>query len=51
MVEGLDNKTIVWKFVHSIEAPVVVSIAHTPMLEEDNLYAQIVVRFHTKQVS
>lgn len=51
MVEGLDNKTIVWKFVQSIEAPVVVSIAHTPMLEEDNLYAQIVVRFHTKQVS
>jgi len=50
MVEGLDNKTIVWKFVQSIEAPVVVSIAHTPMLEEDNLYAQIVVRFHTKQI-
>jgi len=50
MVEGLDNKTIVWKFLHSIEAPVVVSIAHTPMLEEDNLYAQVVVRFHTKQI-
>lgn len=49
MVKGLEQKTIVWKFIESIEAPQVIKVGHVPMLEEDNLYAQITVRFHTKQ--
>jgi len=50
MIDGLNNKTIMWKFLESIEPPRVVRIGHVPLLEEDNLYAQVTVRFHTKQI-
>ena len=50
MIEGLDTKTVNWKFVESIEAPRVVRVLVTSMIKDDNTYAQVTVRFHTKQV-
>lgn len=50
MIEGLDTKTVNWKFVESIEAPRVVRVLVTSMIKDDNTYAQVTVRFHTKQL-
>ncbi|KAK3579293.1 hypothetical protein CHS0354_033373 [Potamilus streckersoni] len=50
MTFGLDHKTLHWKFVESIEPARVVHIRTNPMITNDNIYAQITVRFHSKQV-
>ena len=51
MINGLEQKTVEWKFIESIEAPKVVRIAYASQLTDDNTYAQVTVRFHSKQVT
>ncbi|OWF35874.1 39S ribosomal protein L45, mitochondrial-like [Mizuhopecten yessoensis] len=50
LVFGLEFKTFRWKFVESIEPPRVVHLRTSKMLSQDNLYAQVTVRCHTKQI-
>ncbi|KAG8186390.1 hypothetical protein JTE90_026808, partial [Oedothorax gibbosus] len=49
MMENVANKTIVWKFLQSLEPPRVVHVRVTEMLSKDNLFAQLTLRFHTQQ--
>lgn len=50
MVNGLENKSVRWQFVQSLEPPRVVHVRTTDMLSKENLYAQVTVRLHTQQV-
>nr|XP_039266734.1 39S ribosomal protein L45, mitochondrial-like [Styela clava] len=50
MLEGLDVKTINWKFVETIEPPRTVQIICLPMMHDENFYGQVTVRFHTRQL-
>ncbi|XP_033732883.1 39S ribosomal protein L45, mitochondrial-like [Pecten maximus] len=50
LVFGLEFKTFRWKFIESIEPPRVVHVRVEKMLTDDNLYAQVTVRCHTKQL-
>lgn len=50
MLEGLDVKTVDWKFIESIEPPRTVQVMCLPMMHEDNLYGQVTVRFYTRQL-
>lgn len=50
MTSGLDNKTLVWRMVESLEAPQVVHVVCKEAKKPDNRYAQITVRFHNTQV-
>lgn len=50
MLQGLEVKTVKWKFVESIEAPRVVQTICAPLINENNFYAQVTVRFHTRQI-
>jgi len=50
MLHNIDNKTLRWSFIKSIEPPRVVHARVTDIITQDNLFAQITVRFHTKQV-
>ncbi len=50
MVVGNRYKTIRWKFLESIEKPRVVHIRCTELLNKSNLYGQVTVRMHSKQV-
>lgn len=43
------GKTIRWKFLESLEPPRVSHIRCVELLSKQNVYAQITVRFHTKQ--
>lgn len=51
MLKGLEVKTVKWEFIESIEPARVVLVRCSPQIHEDNLYAQVTVRFHTKQVN
>ena len=50
MAAGLDTKSFRWKFIETVEPPRVVHVRTTEMLSKDNLYGQVTVRLHTKQV-
>ena len=50
MVWKLEHKTFRWNFVESVEAPRVVHVEVFDELQKDNVFAQITVRLHTKQV-
>ena len=47
---GLENKTFRWSFIESIEPPRVTQIRTQEMFGKDNLFAQVTIRMHTKQV-
>ncbi|GAB6019390.1 39S ribosomal protein L45, mitochondrial [Chamberlinius hualienensis] len=49
MTYGLKLKTLRWNFIESIEPPIAVHVRQTDLITEDNIYAQITVRMHTKQ--
>ncbi|XP_076762104.1 mitochondrial ribosomal protein L45 [Xylocopa sonorina] len=49
MVHNIMNKTLVWKFVESLEPPRVVHARVTSIISKDNHFAQITVRFHNQQ--
>ena len=50
MTFGLDNKTLRWEFIESIEPPKVVQIRAQNMVSKENYFAQVTVRMHTRQV-
>lgn len=51
MIHNIDNKTLHWSFLKSVEPPRVVHARVTDIITKDNLFAQITVRFHTQQVN
>ena len=50
MVHGLESKTMRWKFVESVEPPKVMQIRTDEMITSENMFSQITVRLHTRQV-
>lgn len=51
MLHNIENKTLYWSFIKSIEPPRVVHARVTDIVTQDNLFAQLTVRFHTQQVN
>lgn len=50
MLHNIDSKTLRWSFIKSVEPPRVVHARVTDIITQDNLFAQLTVRFHTQQV-
>ncbi|OWA52317.1 putative 39S ribosomal protein L45, mitochondrial [Hypsibius exemplaris] len=50
MLDGTNNKTMRWKWVESIEMPRLVHVRVAPILTKTNLYGQITVRIHGRQL-
>lgn len=50
MTRGNRYKTIRWRFVESLELPKVVHARCPDMVSKGNLYGQVTVRMHSKQV-
>lgn len=50
MTGGLEKKTLVWKYVESLEPAKVVHVTSAESKKQGNSYAQATVRFHSKQV-
>lgn len=51
MIHNINSKTLRWSFIKSIEPARVVHARVTDIITQDNLFAQLTVRFHTQQVS
>ncbi|GAU88011.1 hypothetical protein RvY_00784 [Ramazzottius varieornatus] len=49
MIDGIDTKTIKWKWHESIELPRLVHARVSPLLTKHNLYGQVTVRIHSRQ--
>ncbi|NXG73605.1 RM45 protein, partial [Baryphthengus martii] len=50
MVRGNRYRTIRWSFVESLEPPRVVHIRCNSIINRGNLYGQVTVRMHTRQI-
>ncbi|NXX64276.1 RM45 protein, partial [Scopus umbretta] len=50
MVRGNRYKTIRWSFVESLEPPRVVHVRCSSIVNRGNLYGQVTVRMHTRQM-
>ncbi|NXW55513.1 RM45 protein, partial [Eurystomus gularis] len=50
MVRGNRYKTIRWSFVESLEPPRVVHVRCNSIVNRGNLYGQVTVRMHTRQI-
>ncbi|XP_014251219.1 probable 39S ribosomal protein L45, mitochondrial [Cimex lectularius] len=50
VVSNIGDKTLHWKFVESIEPAKLVHIRCTDVIEKENMFCQITVRFHTRQI-
>ncbi|NWT93721.1 RM45 protein, partial [Urocynchramus pylzowi] len=50
MVRGNRYKTIRWRFVESLEPPRVVHVRCEGILNRGNLYGQVTVRMHSRQI-
>ncbi|KAL0269748.1 UNVERIFIED_CONTAM: hypothetical protein PYX00_007382 [Menopon gallinae] len=50
MVFNLERKTIRWKFIESLDPPKIVRVRTGSLLDKTNIFGQITVRFHTKQM-
>lgn len=50
MTRGNRYKTIRWRFVESLELPRVVHARCPDMVSKGNLYGQVTVRMHSRQV-
>ncbi|XP_027554715.1 39S ribosomal protein L45, mitochondrial isoform X1 [Neopelma chrysocephalum] len=50
MVRGNRYKTIRWSFVESLEPPRVVHVRCDSLVNKGNLYGQVTVRMHTRQI-
>ncbi|NXO46551.1 RM45 protein, partial [Locustella ochotensis] len=50
MVRGNRYKTIRWRFLESLEPPRVVHVRCDSILNRGNLYGQVTVRMHSRQV-
>lgn len=51
VMHNIMDKTIRWKMIESIELPRVVHARYTDIVTKQNIFAQLTVRFHTKQVN
>lgn len=49
IIHNVTRKTIRWKFLGNVELPRVVHARCTHVVAKENMFAQITVRFHTKQ--
>ncbi|XP_041875783.1 39S ribosomal protein L45, mitochondrial, partial [Corvus kubaryi] len=50
MVRGNRYKTIRWRFLESLEPPRVVHVRCDSIMNRGNLYAQVTVRMHSRQI-
>jgi large subunit ribosomal protein L45 len=50
MFDPMKFKTVRWTWVESLEEPQVVNMHTREMLSKEDLFAQVTVRFHSKQV-
>lgn len=50
MTENMKFKTIRWKWIESLEQPVVQHIVTREMITKEEIFAQVTVRIHSKQV-
>lgn len=50
VVHNIEDKTIHWKYLDTIELPRIVHARCTDVISKDNIFGQVTVRFHTKQV-
>lgn len=50
MVWDIQYKTVRWSFQESLEPPQVVQVRCSSMLNQGNMYGQVTVRMHTRQV-
>ncbi|BFZ22631.1 hypothetical protein BsWGS_25670 [Bradybaena similaris] len=50
MVHGLESKTMHWQLVEVVEPARVVQVRTENMITKDNMFAQVTVRLHTKQI-
>ena len=50
MVWKLEKKSFRWKFIESLEPPHVVHARVQSAVSKENMYGQVTVRFHSRQV-
>ncbi|KOX78544.1 putative 39S ribosomal protein L45, mitochondrial [Melipona quadrifasciata] len=50
LIHNVENKTLVWKFVESLQPPRIVHARVTNIVTKHNEYAQVTVRFHSQQL-
>ncbi|XP_076382065.1 mitochondrial ribosomal protein L45 [Megalopta genalis] len=50
MLHNIEDKTIVWKFLESLEPTRIVHARCTSIITKENTFAQITVRFHSQQI-
>ncbi|XP_003703431.1 mitochondrial ribosomal protein L45 [Megachile rotundata] len=50
MTHNTMDKTIVWKFLESLEPPRIVHARNTSLISKENEFGQVTVRFHTQQI-
>ncbi|XP_076644761.1 mitochondrial ribosomal protein L45 [Halictus rubicundus] len=50
MLHNIEDKTIVWKFLESLEPARIVHARCAEVISKTNIFAQITVRFHTQQI-
>lgn len=50
VVHNIEDKTIHWKFLKSVELPRIVHARCTDIVSKENIFAQVTVRFHTQQL-
>ena len=50
MIYQTKNVSMYWEFIESLEPPQVKQVRIGEILTKDNKFAQVTVRFHTKQV-
>ncbi|KAG6798513.1 39S ribosomal protein L45, mitochondrial [Apis mellifera caucasica] len=50
MIHNIKNKTIIWKFMESLEPARLVHARVTSIVTQGNEFAQVTIRFHTQQI-
>ncbi|PBC25760.1 large ribosomal subunit protein mL45 [Apis cerana] len=50
MMHNIKNKTIIWKFMESLEPARLVHARVTSVVTQGNEFAQVTIRFHTQQI-
>lgn len=50
MLDNVENKTIKWDFIKSLEPPRIVHARAFDLGDKMKCFAQVTVRFHTQQV-
>merc|ERR1719319_1329348 len=50
MIHQTENVSMYWEYIESLEAPTVKQVRIGEILTKENKFAQVTVRFHTKQI-